>query len=417
MEKSDLKTRKRGVGSIKQAIDFLIVLFILLIFYPYEFYSAYLNTPTNLSSLLYISLFALTIGMTLLFSRNKVSIPSVFYIVVLIQCFGYVLCNLAKGNAFPTGPIMMSFLAVALIIYLSSTIGLEGFFKKYNRWILIMAGLGVISLVLVWTGILRVSVPFLDLSDDEFMYNFFLTFSNHNTADSFKYCGFFDEPGAMASWGMFALLMNRLFVKDGKLEKVLIILLLATFSLGYYIQLVAYLLFFHVFHNKKSRVGSIFLIVALLGFYLVLNSFQGTEYQSIYDNTIDRIESILDDSRSSGIAVDDREDLTIQARIEFERHPIWGTTADSIEFGNNIYEPLAMYGIVGSFFVYFPFIFLLILSIRRQDRELLECMIVIILGFTHRPFHVNMLSFFIVYSFIAMYYQRHSSHKSQLQYY
>ena len=409
METDNLNTQKNHwTVTVKNVIDFLIVALILFVFYPYEFYSAILNTPTNLMSSLYVLFFVAIIGLTLLFTRKKRNIPPFFFVIVIVQCLGYVLCNVIKGSAFPTGPIMMSCLSVALVLFLSSTSGLNSFFKKYNVWILVMAILGVVAFALSWFGLLGAGIPFLDLSDDEIMSNYIITFCNNDGEDIFRYCGYFDEPGAMASWGMYALLFNKMFLKNGKLEKLLIILLLATFSLGYYIQLVAYLLFFHLIPNRNRRLGSFLLIIVLVLVYLGLKSFQGTKYQETYDITIGRIETVLDDSKKTGIAVDDREDFTIQAREEFKKYPIWGTpSGEREEFGNNIYEPLALYGIAGTLLIYFPFLCILIIAIKNRDRNLLKCFIILLLGFSHRPFHDNLLSFFILYSFIVMYYQQY----------
>ena len=398
---------------------FIAALVVLLCFYPYEFYSAYLFTPTNLSSTLYLSLIVVVVGLTMILYRRKPDMPKSIWFIVAFQCIGYVFCSYAKGEGLPTGPLMMVVLSVTLILFLSATSGLKNFYHKYNRWILIMAALGTLALFLVWAGALSPLMSFIDLSDEDLMYNYGLTFSQRNQADQFQYCGFFDEPGTMASWGMYALLFNRLFIKEKRLEYILIITLIATFSLGFYIQLVAYILMFF-FLNKNNGKGiisvSLFLIVLTI-IVLVLYSFEGTQYDEIYQKTIARIETTLNDSWSGGgLAVGDREDLTINAQKEFEANPIWGTSRQNVELGNNIYEPLAQYGIIGTFFVYFPFLYILIISLQKRDYNLLKCFIVIFLGFTHRPFHLNLLSFFIIYSFIVLYHEQRRITKSQSSY-
>ena len=417
IEISKQQKRKSRVDYLDR-FTFIAALVILLCFYPYEFYSAYLFTPTNLSSKLYISLIVVVVVLTMILHRRKPDIPMSFWYVVKIQCFGYIFCSYAKGDGLPTGPLMMVVLSVSLIMLLSATSGLKNFYYKYNRWILIMAALGMLALFLVWAGILSPLMPFFDLSDEDLMYNYGLTFSQRDQADQFQYCGFFDEPGAMASWGMYALLFNRLFIKEKRLEYILIITLIATFSLGFYVQLVAYLLVFFVFFifNKKGIVGVFSFLSGLAIIVSVLYSFEGTQYDEIYQKTIGRIETTLDDSKSGGLAVGDREDLTINAQREFEANPIWGTTSQNVHFGNNIYEPLALYGIVGTFFIYFPFLYLFFVSLRNGDLDLLKCFMIMLLGFTHRPFHVNLLSFFVIYSFIVMYHQHRRITKFQSSY-
>lgn len=68
-------------------------------------------------------------------------------------------------------------------------------------------------------------------------------------------------------------------------------------------------------------------------------------------------------------------------------------------YTDNIYEPLVLYGIVGTPFVLFPFIWLLFYGLRN-NRALFKCMLVVFLGFFHRPFHQSLLYGFILYSLI-----------------
>lgn len=393
--------------SKKGYFPFFVVFIMLLCFYPYEFYSAYLMTPTNLSSSLYIGMSIILVLLTLFLYHKVPNIPSSFIVVVSIQSIGYVIYCYVKGEPFPVGYFFPSVLSVIMIVFLSSSCGLFSFYKKYNKWILIMAILGTAALVLVWAGVLQPLMPFVDISDDDIMYNYGITFSVFDDYTSFQYCGFFDEPGAMASWGMYALLFNKLFIKDNRLEIILIITLIATMSLGFYIQLFAYLLLFVVF--KKNNGGNMGRIVLLIGIVVIISvfySFEGTKYDSIYQETVGRIETTLDESKCGGLAVGNRESLTLAAQNEFLDNPLLGTSKKNLELGNNLYEPLARYGIVGTFFLYLPFWFLFFLSFKKKDFDLLKCVIIMFLGFTHRPFHINLLSFFVIYSFIVLYYQQ-----------
>ena len=52
--------------------------------------------------------------------------------------------------------------------------------------------------------------------------------------------GFFDEPGAFAFWGMFALLFNKLMFDNKKLEIIIMVSLLFTFSAAYFVLLPIY---------------------------------------------------------------------------------------------------------------------------------------------------------------------------------
>jgi hypothetical protein len=284
--------------------------------------------------------------------------------------------------------------------------------------------LATLSLVLIWIGKLQPLYPFIDLADDSIMYNFGITFSQNTDPISFRPAGYFDEPGTLASWGMFALLFNRAFVKDGKIELFIILSMFATFSFGFFFQLFAFVVLF-MFSGKeiKKSIKKLVLIAITIVIGLsILYGLKGTEYDGIYEKTIGRVEETIkggkSDKNSSAIANaggDSRKELTIIAIKEFKENPLWGTKNKNFEGGNNIYEPLALYGIFGTFFYYFPFIFLFLKACADRDSVLIKCMIVMILGFFHRPFHNNLLSHFIIYSFIAMYYQYRIQQKQALK--
>jgi hypothetical protein len=301
-------------------------------------------------------------------------------------------------------------LALALVIFISSYVGLDGFYDKYNKWVLLMAILGCITFALVVIIGFHPFYMILDRADGRPIYNYILTFSKSEEEweGIMRYSGFFDEPGAIANWGMYAIIINKLFVKNRRIETFLIVSLLFTFSLGYYVQLVAYLVLFLT--SKKNFGQSVFLVLLLGMSIWGISLTKNTEHNEIYEHTFGRIEKVFDqrqDSNNSNtFAVDDRAVLTENARKEFVENPLFGTSRSDVRVGNNIYETLALYGIIGSAFILFPFLLLIIWGIKYKDYTLLKCGIVIILGFTHRPFHPNVLYCFILYSIIVMYKQR-----------
>ena len=389
-------------GTIKNYLSFLYVLLVLISFYPYEFYSAYpflFQLPEKTLYLIYLEITLGLMFLMVLITKNHYKIPTVLLIIVLLHFTGIVLNNLYKGRAIGVSDFITSILAITLVYYLNVTCGMIFFMKKYNVWICLMTLMGTISFFLVRAGILNPYVFFIDLSDDEIMMNYGLTFAIESS--DFYYCGFFDERGTVAQWSLFTLIINKLFIKNNRLEIMLIITTMFSFSMGYYLQLAVYLLFFHVFEKKRNKKFSLilFLIIVIGGSIIVSDP-------EIYERTVGRATLAVDDSKAQGLAVDDREDLTIEAISEFQQNPLFGTSKENPEVGNNIFEPLALYGIVGTFFLYFPFIILFFKAIRSKDIDLFKCMIVIVLGFTHRPFHKNLLSYFIIYSLVAMSYNK-----------
>ena len=396
---------------------FLVVFLFLLLLYPYEICDSLFVDLTSAKTIIFESIIVLTLLLAFLFHRNQSNIPRYLYFVIFVQFLGLVFGNSAKGEPIPFGQMILKFAALSMVVHISSTIGLISFFRKYNRWILLMAVMATISLILVWLGLIDSLYPFEDLSDDEMMYNYGITFSQHIDTSNFRPAGYFDEPGTLASWGLFAILFNRAFVKDKKTEWLLMIALVGTLSFGYFMQLFVFILLFMItgMPPKKIVRNSIYVALAIGIVIIVLFSFKDTDYDGLYQTTLGRIDNILKESdnnkKGSYLAVDDRTYYTKMAIREFESNPLWGTEKKNVEVGNNVYEPLALYGIFGTSFFYFPFIFLFFKACIDKDSVMIKCMIVMLLGFLHRPFHNNLLSHFIIYSFIVMYYQHRMQNK------
>ncbi len=387
---------------------FLYVLIILFCFYPYEFYSVYFPFLPDKSYTMGIFFFLFTIPF-LMAKRIEYSTIYSVLAVFFVQWMGFFITGIAHSNIYPIlGTSINMLLAFVLVVFVSSYLGLINFYDKYNQWILLMAVLGCITFVLVITINYKPISIALDRADGRLIYNYLLTFSKSDEewTGIMRYAGFFDEPGAIACWGMYAMIINRLFVKSRRIELFLIISLLFTLSLGFYIQLVAYLVFFLV---TKKNIGQSVFLAFLVGMTIwAISLTKDLENNQIYEHTFGRVEKIFDQRRdnSNTIAVDDRTVLTENARKEFIENPIFGTSRSNVRVGNNIYETLALYGVVGSTFILFPFLLLIIWGIKYKDYTLLKCSIVMVLGFTHRPFHPNVLYCFIIYSIIVMYKQK-----------
>ena len=393
-------------SKIKCFFAFLLLLFALLLFYPYEITAVYpFLYPSGSLTWVAIS-FVIFTGVFVLFRNKKIRhLPKKIFLLTIIQLVGYLLSFLSQGKF---GAFLYQLLLTAqyllLLFCVFNTTGFIYFFKKYNIWILIMAVCGTIAWALTEFKGFGPLYFVVDQTDTERnLYNYILTFSVHDsTTTAMRYAGFFDEPGAMANWGLFALLINKLFVKSKKIEIPLIISLLFTFSMGFYAQLILYFLFFYT--NKKNRGLGIALLIGIVLFVSVLKNIGETDENGIYYKSIGRIERILDEANDSNkvASLDSRSEVSSTALEAFLENPLFGSNKDEY-LGDNIFEPLAMYGIIGSLFIYAPFFWLLISSIRRKDKQMLKVMIIIFVGFLHRPFHRTLLWAFVLYSIIAMY--------------
>lgn len=398
-------------------VPFLFVMAVLFCFYPYEFYSMYLlflpeDTYVTAGFFLMLTMFLLMVG--------KCDFTPLRYVMgaVMMQLFGFFIAGIVQRNILPVlDKSLYLILALALMLLVYNRVGLERFYDKYNRWILIMAILGCVAFFLVELINYQPLYYVPDRADGRPIFNYILTFSKSDeyNVGIMRYSGFFDEPGAIAYWGIYALVINRLFIKNKWLETILGIALLFTLSIGYFIQYAAFLLFFHVFGKNKGQS----LVIAVLIFAVIcgVTMTRDTTDSEIYDRTFGRIESLFSESQESSntIAVGNRATYTENAIREFKEHPLFGTPRTDVNVGNNVYETLALYGVIGSFFILFPFLLLVIWGIKYKDLTLLKCSIVIFLGFTHRPFHTNILYFFMIYCILAMYQLMRLRQKSEYQ--
>ena len=396
-----MKTNK--ISKTKGALIFLFTLFVIICFYPYEFYSMYLLfLPERAFEICLV----LSIPLLFIYVATKNGKLGITHLNALAFCqwFGSTLVNINRGNVNAIISQSVLFLFVIILIHIiHQTIGLESFYKKYNRWIFVMAALGTLTWVLATFFHYSPLYALPDRAEaGRLIYNYGFTFAVLDETSSLRYSGFFDEPGAMAYWGIYALVINRLFVKEKWIEIPLMVCLLFTFSAGYYIQLVIYVILFSI---SKKNIGSGIIMCGLIVISMfIIESTKGSNLDFVYEMTLGRLDTMFGNTQD--ISLDNRSESTELAYKEFLSNPIFGTKNLDQNIGNNIFEPLALNGLVGTFFILFPFIWLLFSSIKNKDYDTTKAMIVLFAGFTHRPFHDNLLYYFILYSIIVLYVSR-----------
>ena len=222
-----------------------------------------------------------------------------------------------------------------------------------------------------------------------------LTCSNAIIGNLIRIAGFFDEPGAMAFWGVYSLVLNKLFVKNKIIEILLLIGLFFTFSMAYFIQLVLYVIFFYR-HKIKVVLAS---IIVFLCIYSFLNNSQNVDY-NFYYWTLERFEK-----NSSGKIETNRDDMMKIAKKTFISSPIIGKGENYVEhsglyMSDNPFETLAKDGIIGYLIVYSPLFYIMLKSKRKK--ELLWGAIILFIGYQQRPFHTYWIHYMMIYTFITL---------------
>lgn len=380
---------------------FLFVMVFILSFYPYEFQDAYFPFLQQelILKLLYISVLAFII----MISCKSIRIPWVIRIMAVVHIAGFLFSFLIHGGASNyIGEYPTILFAVLLILLINEKIGIYKFFDYYNKWMLIMAIGGCIALALSLIGVPPIQ-EFINSRDLRPAYSWGVSFTNVYYDSFIRYSGYFDEPGAMGYWMVFAIAINRLFINNKWIEWWLLILGLFSFSWGFIVQAIVYLALFVISKKNTGKTILVSMVVLMIGFWIMSN--QRGQYSTLYDVTFGRYEMM----ESNGQMMGGRQEMTDIAKNYFYENPVFGL--GRVEFANlpyymqdNPYETLAKDGIVGTLYLYFPFILLLYWGLQRRDGELLRVWVFMTLGFLHRPFHPSPLYYFVFYSIVYMYY-------------
>lgn len=381
---------------------YFLVAYCLLSSYPFIL-SQFLPLPNGV----YVTIGIICVLTVLLLLKNRLRtfIPA-FNTIVIIQIVTWIFFFLYHADSsYFIRVVLIAAAYVSLLAIQNCNGGLLRFAQLYNNAILLMAVGGILCFFLV---LLFSFQPFFEFQnpDERSAYFFGLTSTNFYIGNVIRYAGFFDEPGAMAYWGVFALLFNRLFIRNSIYEKILIICLVFTFSLAFYIQLALYFLMMKRLTLKQYGIIAITMFV-LFNF---LSDLEDSEYSHIYDITISRIEYSESDRTIEG---DNRSELASTARKYFKTAPIMGHSArkmgvlEGAGYSDNPYEILAKDGILGFIVTYIPLLFVIFFS--RGNRDFLIGAFILAVGYIQRPFHVNYIHWLMLYMFVLLCFTKESN--------
>ncbi len=346
----------------------------------------------------------------LLFLKSKIKVlPSCINFIVTVQiivwmCYFYI----HRDSSYITRIVYIGLAYLSILCIYNSVGGLKKFIRSYDIILLSLGYCGVFTFFIVAITSMEPLIIYQNL-DTRPGYWYGLSATNATILNFIRYSGIFDEPGAMAYWGMFAILFNKLYIKNKKIEIGLIITLSFTFSMAYYIQLFFYLCFYYI---KSKKVFISFILMAAIlctGIY----SLKDGEYAAIYKLTVSRFEQD-DDGDLKG---DTRSKMMYKAKTQFLLNPIVGTGATKLAqmdyMGDNPFENLAADGIIGTITMYLPLI--LLFPLAQKKKELMFAIIILILGYFQRPYHTNYYHPLILYVFFLI--AAKKSENKQLYYY
>lgn len=372
-------------------LPIIYVIVILLCFYPYVF-NLFLNIGSETIYLLVF--FGITVLM-LFITKKKEKIPSWFKNCLYVQMIAWILYMLLHSDTSYLVRVFFIILSTCLLFLLLRKNLLLQFANTYNHFIALQAILGVPIFFLFAFGMVQPLSVFNNI-DGRDIYFFGITFSNAITSGIIRIAGFFDEPGALAFWGIFALIFNKLTYDNKGLEIILIIGLCFTLSAAYFIQIVMYIALFY--GSKVKYLTSIILILGTVGFFTV--KYVGQNEQLAYLTT---------ERFQGGTIRSQRIMLAEDTKKIFEASPIFGIGAKNLEasgyYADNPYEILAKDGLIGLLVTYLP-LFVVLFRFGLRDNKVLFACLLLIAGYLQRPFHVNLLHSLMLYLFVLIVHYR-----------
>lgn len=263
----------------------------------------------------------------------------------------------------------------------------------------VMGALGAVAFALAALGILPILWEFQGPTWPS--YSFGLTFSptviSYGSFTFLRVAGFFDEPGTLAFYITFAILLNRLYGRSQRIERLLIVTGLFTFSLAFFVSLVLY---GSIFYLRQRHVRGILLALSVLAMCAVyVARTRGTSILSeqVYSATVMRFQR---GEAGSGqvIAGDNRSVLLVAALKAFKAAPLFGhgfSAAENpksafygMQMDANVMWPFAAHGLIGVlvyFGAYVYWTFLVFGTRQGLDRACVGAWVIVTANLLQRP--------------------------------
>jgi len=396
------RTVLRKSSTLKNFYNLTLIWILFTSTAPFVFYLAIPNHPYKFLVAAGIVIIALS---CLLRMKINTGDPVIVSIIMIQICYSFVAALLHElfFLGFETLYINMAMQFVAVLIvylYINSFFSIHKVAKSTVYVMGIMGIMGALAFVLSAMGLLGVMSEFKHLDDSEGL-NFILTFSKgalfFRDAVFIRVAGFFDEPGTFAYFITFALLTNRLYDYSGKLEWMLILTGLFTFSLAFYITLVFYFILYYGRIMYFNRLFIVILSVFTIGWYVAAYSEKSDINNMIYYQTIGRLQ-IEQSGSDKIIAGDNRSDLFVDSWHAFSKSPVIGHGFSAqknpqseyygVFLGANLLTPLVIHGVLGTtiiFAQYFYFSYLVLFRRKNIYRYSFAAWAIVTLNLFQRP--------------------------------
>lgn len=325
-------------------------------------------------------------------SYKRTYIPSSFYVCCLIQALIWIIFSIIHSDTSYITRIIFIILTILQLASMDKIIGLKNTIYLHNKFLTAQSVLAALAFILFFIGILSPIIEF-QLRDSRPAYFLGITFTNSISGNIIRPSGFFDEPGALAAWGIYALIFNKLFYGNKKIEYLLIASLMLTLSLAYYIQVAIYFL---LFYSKNIKAAIPIAVLVFIAYFIVASDTSS----EIYRLTIGRIMGL----EEGGLESTSRGAMTEVSKEYFKSSPWIGIGARETEnigvySSDNPYETLGKDGIIGTIALYLPLLYVLF---SKFNRYIWSAIAILAVGYLQRPFHLNIMHYSMMYSFCIL---------------
>lgn len=335
-------------------IGFLLVWLTMFMGFPFSIAQAF-----NLPAKFIMGFCVLILFGIILFKVKATKFNPIIVVVFLLQISTAIVFFLLHKDGAYINLLFQIFVPFILYVYVNSFLKFEILSSSIIKLMLVM---GIFSIItFVFCLVFNMSYySIFENPDGRPGFNFIICFTNAYTDFGFakfiRPAGFFDEPGTLAYYLLFAILINDLTIKNKRYRSILICSGIFTSSIAFYIIMLVYALFY----IKKDKFVKFGLYFSVLTMFLVF-SFQflgSTEQDIIYGSTLGRLESIISPNASSdNFQADNRSDLISVAKEGIYDSPLigQGISYASIKgskfygsfMGANILGIFGIHGIIG----------------------------------------------------------------------
>jgi len=385
------------IRKVKLFSPLMIVWLALTSTFPFIFYS-WPGHPYKVLTFLCLAVMLAS----LLNTKRKVLFDLHILLLIIMQVAYYAVVTIAFNNYSNINLCIQLFALYIIVTYISNFIGFNQFVKSYIYFILLMGIGGVITFFIhLFIGI----PPIFEVQYSQTGITYFLGLTSTNAYVNLdgirfmRYAGFFDEPGAFALYSIFAILLNKIYFDNKKLEYLLIIVTIFTFSLAFYIIIVLYYFLFSFKLRHLRFLLPFFFSISILYVFMINYDGDNTTIKLLNKSTFERFK--IEDNNDG--SMEERVQSSLHDKKLFLENPILGVQIENITSGNNFYSIFAKFGFLGSLFYYAFLVYFLLLIFKLKGFQLIFYMkifIVILMNFFHRPEFSSALILLVIYSMI-----------------